>query len=704
MKSRDATQPVRSAGLLVLFFFTVACTEQRPLSNNGGDDSHLLSLDIAEWSDGTLHLKGTASVDQSRVEITSESTGQDIGRTNVQKSGQWHINIDSLTAPPCTIRISTAKEQKLERLSDIKQCQSRGLRARANISPEGHILSPPNDIVIGVGDRVNFQGHGVDPDQIDPLNFLWKFDGQAADMNLENPGEIQFNNAGRFRVQMEVFDSQGASDITPPERSIDVRDLTNRAPDSIIIQPADDLVLNVGDRIPFAAEGLDPEGDNPLVFEWDFDGQKVNGRNPGNVQFNRAGNFMVQMQTIDARGARDETPARRLIRVGVGNQPNNQPPESRIISPANDMQINRGDIVNFRGLAGDPEGDNPIAFNWNFAGEAPDSNRQDPGDIQFNRNGVFRIRMQAMDSQGNVDQTPDERTIIVGDTAPVQNQAPESAILEPANDLQIVVGDSVRFVGTGLDPEGDTPLAFNWDFDNGAPNTTGADAGSVRFDQVGIYRVRFRAKDNLNNQDVTAAERVIAVNNINLQNRAPDSHILSPQGDILINVNEAITFEGHGEDPDGNTPLNFLWTFDGAIGDDHTQTPGSLIFDTPGTYKVRMMVTDAMGNVDPTPAERVVTVMSGNNQAPNGLIISPSNDIVINTGDTVKFEGQASDPDGNNPLQYEWLFNGVTPNIAIQNPGDIQFNNPGRFRIRMNVFDNQRMGDPTPEERVIVVN
>ena len=67
----------------------------------------------------------------------------------------------------------------------------------------------------------------------------------------------------------------------------------------------------------------------------------------------------------------------------------------------------------------------------------------------------------------------------------------------------------------------------------------------------------------------------------------------------------------------------------------------------------------------------VLGSLPGGNQAPNGVIDSPSADVTIQAGASVAFAGTGSDPDNNLPLSYLWQFgagSGV-PNSTLQDPG-----------------------------------
>ncbi len=90
------------------------------------------------------------------------------------------------------------------------------------------------------------------------------------------------------------------------------------------------------------------------------------------------------------------------------------------------------------------------------------------------------------------------------------------------------------------------------------------------------------------------------------------------------------------------------------------------------------------------------------NQPPNGTIDLPSGNVSITVGQSVLFQGSASDPDGD-PLTFFWDFSGGAPNAAVEDPGTVTFNTVGTFNVTFTVTDSLGVADPTPESRTIQV-
>ena len=105
------------------------------------------------------------------------------------------------------------------------------------------------------------------------------------------------------------------------------------------------------------------------------------------------------------------------------------------------------------------------------------------------------------------------------------------------------------------------------------------------------------------------------------------------------------------------------------------------------------------GGNDPPPT-------STTNQPANGTISSPSGSVTINVGDSVYFIGEGTDPENDLPLTYLWTFgagSGVSPS-SQQNPGLIQFNNPGVYTVVLTVTDALGNADPTSPTLTVTVS
>ncbi len=180
----------------------------------------------------------------------------------------------------------------------------------------------------------------------------------------------------------------------------------------------------------------------------------------------------------------------------------------------------------------------------------------------------------------------------------------------------------------------------------------------------------------------------------------PDGVIDTPVDDVTIDAGQSVNFTGTGSDPDGATPLTFLWDFDGAAPDSNDEDPGDVTFASAGTYTVEFTATDATNLADPSPDTVVVTV---NPVPPNGVIDTPTVNVSIETGQSVNFTGTASDQDGATPLTVLWDFGGGASNSTDEDPGNVSFATAGTYTVTFTVTDATGLVDPTPDSVVVTV-
>ena len=164
----------------------------------------------------------------------------------------------------------------------------------------------------------------------------------------------------------------------------------------------------------------------------------------------------------------------------------------------------------------------------------------------------------------------------------------------------ISVGDSITFISQSYDPQGDElpSSAFQWDFDgDGAfDDTTSGAQVSRQFNTPGEYEIRLKV---INRGLSSSATRTVYVEPTNS----------FPQAAFIYTVNgNTVNFNGDVSryDPDlDDTTLRFEWDFDitqdqngNSVNDDDVESTAvnpSFTYSAPGTYRVRLLVKDSLG-------------------------------------------------------------------------------------------------------------
>jgi hypothetical protein len=107
--------------------------------------------------------------------------------------------------------------------------------------------------------------------------------------------------------------------------------------------------------------------------------------------------------------------------------------------------------------------------------------------------------------------------------------------------------------------------------------------------------------------------------------------------------------------------------------------------------------------ISPSPAPAVIVGSGGsqNNRAPNGTIVQPAGSVTISEGESVVFEGSASDPDGD-VMTYLWDFGDDISSTELS-PGAHTYTASGTYTVTFTVTDADGLADPTPDTRTITV-
>ncbi len=233
----------------------------------------------------------------------------------------------------------------------------------------------------------------------------------------------------------------------------------------------------------------------------------------------------------------------------------------------------------------------------------------------------------------------------------------------PPHEIQIDLGDVYDIDGFRYLPRQETgeingtikQYAFyvsadgiNW----GTPVAAGTFAISTSEKQVtfsvvtGRY-VRLVALSEVNGNPWTSMAELGVLGAFSSGNHAPNGTI-TPNRDLSVNVGDSVYFKGTGIDPEGDTPLTFLWVFDDpAIPDFTVEDPGLITFNNPGVFTVSLTVTDSLGLSDASPATRTITVtQQGSTLIPQSgwsLLYVDSQELVGENGAAINaFDGKST--------------------------------------------------------------
>ena len=207
----------------------------------------------------------------------------------------------------------------------------------------------------------------------------------------------------------------------------------------------------------------------------------------------------------------DTTPAKIWVTV---EKAQTNPPDGHIVAPQGKQTVAIGDTVKFKASAS-ADNSSSLTYVWDFGAYAPRKMGQSIS-MKFDRAGEVKVRLLVSDSHGLFDKTPASVMLSVIEKVEQNNSPPDTAIVLPASDMTINVGDAIAFSGIAVDPENDPRITYRWNFDGAVPNSIGPEAGEILFATPGVFRVTLTAIDSANNADPTPAVRIITVVDTNV--------------------------------------------------------------------------------------------------------------------------------------------------------------------------------------------
>ncbi len=274
----------------------------------------------------------------------------------------------------------------------------------------------------------------------------------------------------------------------------------------------------------------------------------------------------------------------------------------------------------------DPDG-NPLHFSWDLGdgtkavGERVIHSYREPGQ--------YIVSMIARDNSGAINDAASKGMVILINAPP---------IAKAGSNKFVCANETIRFDGSESHDRDGLITDYVWSFGDGS--SAKGKIAEHTYQESGLYIAQLKVTDNSISDcpsDISAI--VVAVND-------PPVAIA---GDPITGCDNTIEFDGSQSfDPDGMI-VEYLWYFgDGSV-EKGSPTP-THTYDQPGTYKVKLVVSDNSGaNCDTGSDELVVAI----NSPP---VANAGPDRKVCMGDAVYLDGAGSfDPNGD-IFYYHWDF------------------------------------------------
>lgn len=233
---------------------------------------------------------------------------------------------------------------------------------------------------------------------------------------------------------------------------------------------------------------------------------------------------------------------------------------------------------------------------------------------------------------------------------------------------------------TFADMSQNQPNTYEWTFTGAATTTsTSPNPTNICYPTPGTYDVKLKVCNANNLCDSITRTNHVVVNSCPGPNA--DFNIINYTGQICTGTSLSFSDQSVAG---GGAIDSWAWTFNGAViglGVDTLQNPVGVLYNTPGTWPVQLIVTDINGKMDTLDSNVVVIAC----QPPNpDFRVADLNDTIICQTECVDFTNLST---GTFDLS-EWTFTGGTPSVSnLDNPTNICYSTPGFYEVKLKVIN-----------------
>jgi PKD repeat protein len=502
----------------------------------------------------SVDFVATATPDEGRM-ITSYDW--DFGDGTTGTGQQVSHTYDTLGTKTVTLTVTdsagettTAEPQELEVV---------------NVPPTASVSCMPQSV--RPNEATTCSASASDPEGLATNPYAWDIDGDGFDDGSDATEQFSFPSPGTRTIRLQVTDSDEAT--ATAEDTVTV--VGNSAPTAVV--DCSPNQINQGEPVNCTSAGSsDPDGGN-LRYEWSVDGGAFSEGGPTFSPSNLGpGDHTIMLRVTD--NADESATAEDTVTVV------NTPPVAGEIIHSPEFPI-RNQPIQLASTAADPDGADRLSFAWDLDNDEQFDDSTSPNPTtSFATTGEKTIRVRVTDT-GGISRTT-TKTILVQDTVP-------QAGFTFAPDFPLP-GQAVAFNSTSVASAGKSIGTLEWDFDyEGVPANFKADAvgSSVTqsFATPGPKRVGLRATEV--DGGFAIATAIVTVN-------APPRAGFSVAPENAF-VGDTVTLSSTSADPDG--PLaRQEWDLDNdGQFDDASGPVASTTFASPGTYPLKLRVTDSRG-------------------------------------------------------------------------------------------------------------
>jgi PKD repeat protein len=422
-------------------------------------------------------------------------------------------------------------------------------------------------------------------DSVAPAGEITAYDWDFDDNNTFTDGEgmtitHEFEKVGTYKVNLRITDNTGQFAVSTEEIEVS----GEKVPKAVIEIPTSDGKYFSGIQYTFKAEqSSSPNGDIEK-YEWDFgDGTAKATTRTANHKYEEAGEYDVKLVVTDETGEKGES----IMTIKV------ETPESAPIAVIKtvpgvekDEDYVAGEApfeVSFDATGSQDADNNIVEFNWDFDGDGEYDSSGESVKYVYTEEGVFNAKLTVIDAEDN-----ESSTVIIIRVAAQPLQARITA--EP---IEGIIPLTVTFDASSSSYPGGQIVSYEWDFGDGSPKRIDASKVTYKYDQIGTFNASVTAIASDNSR--STATLPVNVRPVSVK-ACFETAVDQGEAPLTLEFNPACST---------GTITRYSWDF--GDGSSSVKRKPTKTFNTPGSYKVVLEVSDNQNIVDTFSKDILVT-------------------------------------------------------------------------------------------------
>ncbi len=487
----------------------------------------------------------------------------------------------------------------------------------------------------------------------DALLFTWEF------------GDGTKGEGKRIAHKFDKFGSYSArvivSDLSGQVGNSTIKEFSFKINEPPIARAGNDIVVSPGAEISLSGSASSDNDGKIIRYLWDMgDGTKLEGINIKH-KYIKAGNYTVLLRVEDDSDSPCNFAADEL-KVIINSQPVVEAGKNVISAVNEEITLNGA-------LSYDSDGE-LTKFEWDFGDGTTGS-----GIVvkhSYKSPGKYNVTLKVTDNTSAANNQATDQLVVTVNDRPVP---------EAGSDQVVAAGEAVQFDGSASIDRDGSIKAYQWTFGDGSSGS--GQKVSHTYKEPGVYPVRLTVTDNSGSISESNSDSLTIIVNYPPVAAAGSDQIVSES---------VVTFNGsESKDQDGSITAYF-WEF----GDGSTSTEQNPVhvYGNPGTYKVKLTVTDNTPVSSNKDSDELTVIINAPPIADAGA------DRIIAVNEVTTFDASKSvDPDGS-IVAFEWDFGDGNKSQGVEIKHS--YKAPGIYTVKLIVKDNTSHPNAYSADFVIV--